>query len=88
MPQYTVFLTQGTYVVDEADAERIRAAVAAGSPFVEVGIDLRCDGIVAHRAEIATSHVVTLVRVPDARARDEDALVATGTKVRSLFSAF
>lgn len=65
MPQYTVFLTKGTYLVDEPDAERIRSAVASGVPFVEVGLDLRCDGAVAHRAEIATAHVVTLVRVPD-----------------------
>jgi hypothetical protein len=93
MPQYTVFLTKGTYLVDEADAERIRTAVASRNPFVEVGVDLRCDGVVAHRAEIATSHVVTLVRVPDARAAEEPALgehAADGgnRKVRSLFSAF
>ena len=92
MPQYTVFLTKGTFLVDEADAERIRNAVASRSPFVEVGVDLRCDGVVAHRAEIATSHVVTLVRVPDAHAaadpaRAECAAGGTG-KVRSLFSAF
>jgi hypothetical protein len=91
VPQYTVFLTKGSYLVDEADADRIRTAVASRSPFVEVGIDLRCDGVVAHRAEIATSHVVTLVRVPEARAAEEPARAecAAGTaKVRSLFSAF
>ncbi len=69
MPQYTVFLTKGTYVVDDSDAERIRSAVASRTPFVEVGVDLRCDGAVAHRAEIATAHVVTLVRVPDSARR-------------------
>jgi hypothetical protein len=81
VPQYTVFLTKGTYLVDDVDAERIRTAVASHSPFVEVGVDLRCDGVVAHRAEIATSHVVTLVRVPDACSDDDP-------KVRSLFSGF
>ncbi|MBV8581344.1 MAG: hypothetical protein JO225_15825 [Candidatus Eremiobacteraeota bacterium] len=80
MPQYTVFLTKGTYVVDETDAQRIREAVAASAPFVEVAVDLRCDGVAAHRAEIATKHVVTLVRVPDARVDD--------AKVRPLFAAF
>lgn len=87
MPQYTVFLTKGTYLVDEGDAERIRSAVASRSPFVEVGVDLRCDGVIAHRAEIATSHVVTLVRVPDARAQD-DAADCGQTNVRALFSGF
>ncbi len=83
MPQYTVYLTKGTYVVDDADAQRIRDAVASSTPFVEIGIDLRCDGVVAHRAEIATAHVVTLVAVPDPRpVLDDD------DKVRSLFAAF
>jgi hypothetical protein len=82
MPQYTVVLTKGSYLVDEADADRIRHAVASRSAFVEVGVDLRCDGVVAHRAEIATAHVVTLVRVPD-RVPDLD-----DEKVRPLFSAF
>jgi hypothetical protein len=66
MAQYTVFLTKGTFLVDEDDAELIRGAVAARSPFVEVTVDLRCDGVAAHRAEIATSHVVTMVKVPEA----------------------
>ena len=82
MPQYTVVLTKGSYLVDEADAGRIRDAVAARAAFVEVGVDLRCDGIVAHRAEIATAHVVTLVRVPECVADIDD------EKVRPLFSAF
>lgn len=82
MPQYTVFLTKGTYVVDEADAQRIRDAVESRSPFVEVGVDLRCDGVVAHRAEIATAHVVTLVEVPAAQPHVDD------EKVRRLFAAF
>jgi hypothetical protein len=86
MPQYTVFLTKGTYLVDEPDAERIRSAVASGVPFVEVGVDLRCDGAVAHRAEIATAHVVTLVRVPDAR--EPAAAEPRAANVRRLFSAF
>jgi hypothetical protein len=81
MPQYTVFLTKGTYLVDAADAQRIRDAVEAGSPFVEVGVDLRCDGVAAHRAEIATAHVVTLIEVPEAAAFDDE-------KVRPLFAAF
>ena len=82
MPQYSVVLTKGSYLVDEADADRIRDAVAARCAFVEVGVDLRCDGVVAHRAEIATAHVVTLVRVPDRFAEADD------PKVRPLFSAF
>lgn len=82
MAQYTVFLTKGSYLVDEADAHRIRDAVATRSAFVEVGVDLRCDGVVAHRAEIATAHVVTLVRVPEPSAPPD------GEKVRPLFSAF
>jgi 6,7-dimethyl-8-ribityllumazine synthase len=86
MPSYTVFLTKGTYVVDESDAERIRSAVASGAPFVEVGVDLRCDGATAHRAEIATAHVVTLVRVPDAF--DLPHADARPANVRRLFSAF
>ena len=45
-------------------------------------VDLRCDGVIAHRAEIATAHVVTLVRVPDRVAELDD------DKVRPLFSAF
>ncbi len=86
MPSYTVFLTKGTYVVDASDAERIRSAVASRTPFVEVGVDLRCDGAAAHRAEIATAHVVTLVRVPDAlEVPAEDSRPAN---VRRLFSAF
>jgi hypothetical protein len=85
MSQYTVFLTKGTYLVDESDAERIRTAVASGAPFVEVGVDLRCDGAVEHRAEIATAHVVTLVRVPDAL--DVPAAVRP-PNVRRPFSAF
>lgn len=85
MPQYTVVLTKGTYVVDEPDAERIRSAVASGEPFVEVGLDLRCDGAASHRAEIATAHVVTLVRVPEAR---ETARDVAAPNVRRLFSAF
>jgi hypothetical protein len=86
MPQYTVFLTKGTYVVDEPDAERIRSAVASGAPFVEVGVDLRCDGAATHRAEIATAHVVILVRVPDAL--DAPAAESRPANVRRLFSAF
>ena len=82
MAQYSVVLTKGSYLVDEADADRIRDAVAARSAFVEVGVDLRCDGVTAHRAEIATAHVVTLVRVPDRIAESDD------PKVRLLFSAF
>jgi hypothetical protein len=82
MAQYTVFLTKGSYLVDEADAIRIRDAVATRSAFVEVGVDLRCDGVVAHRAEIATAHVVTLVRVPEPSPPHDD------EKVRPLFSAF
>jgi hypothetical protein len=82
MAQYTVFLTKGSFLVDEGDAGRIRAAVASRSPFVEVGVDLRCDGVTAHRAEIATAHVVTLVRVPERAAEIDD------EKVRPLFSAF
>lgn len=82
MTQYTVVLTKGSYLVDEADANRIRDAVGSRSPFVEVGVDLRCDGVVAHRAEIATAHVVTLVRVPDPIADIDE------QKVRPLFSAF
>lgn len=80
MPQYTVFLTKGTYLVDEEDARRIREAVTARLPFIDVGIDLRCDGVVAHRAEIATAHVVTLVRVPEPTQDIFD------EKVRPLFS--
>ena len=72
MPQYTVFLTKGTYLVDAADAQRIRDAVASGSSFVEVGVDLRCDGVAAHRAEIATAHVVTLIEVPEAAAFEDE----------------
>jgi len=86
MPSYTVFLTKGTYVVDESDAERIRSAVAARAPFVEVGVDLRCDGASAHRAEIATAHVVTLVRVPDAL--EVPPADAAPPNLRRLFSAF
>jgi hypothetical protein len=86
MPSYTVFLTKGTYVVDESDAERIRSAVASRAPFVEVGVDLRCDGAAAHRAEIATAHVVTLVRVPEAP--EVHAADAPPVNVRRLFSAF
>jgi hypothetical protein len=86
MSQYTVFLTKGTYVVSESDAERIRAAVASGEPFVEVEVDLRGDGATAHRAEIATAHVVTLVRVPDAL--DVPAAAVRSPNVRRLFSAF
>jgi hypothetical protein len=82
MAHYTVVLTKGSYLVDEADANRIRDAVASRSAFVEVGIDLRCDGVVAHRAEIATAHVVTLVRVPERSPEIGD------EKVRPLFSAF
>jgi hypothetical protein len=82
MAQYTVFLTKGSFLVDEGDADRIRSAVASRAPFVEVGVDLRCDGVVAHRAEIATAHVVTLVRVPERMAERDD------EKVRPLFSAF
>ncbi len=82
MAQYTVFLTKGSYLVDEADANRIRDAVTSRTAFVEVGVDLRCDGVVAHRAEIATAHVVTLVRVPEPSAANDD------EKVRPLFSAF
>ena len=82
MAQYTVFLTKGSFLVEERDAERIRAAVASRSPFVEVDVDLRCDGVAAHRAEIATAHVVTLVRVPDRVVERDD------EKVRPLFSAF
>lgn len=85
MPQYTVFLTKGTYVVDEPDADRIRSAVASGEPFVEVDVDLRCDGAASHRAEIATAHVVTLVRVPDVRELASD---VPAPNVRRLFSAF
>jgi hypothetical protein len=87
MPQYTVFLNQGTYLVDDPGADRIRSAVAAGVPFVEVDVDLRCDGAGAHRAEIATAHVVTLVRVPDALP-EPPAVEARLPKVRRLFSAF
>jgi len=86
MPSYTVFLTKGTYVVSEPDAERIRAAVALREPFVEVGVDLRGDGAAAHRAEIATAHVVTLVRVPDVR--EAPAADTRPSSVRRLFSAF
>jgi hypothetical protein len=82
MAQYSVVLTKGSYLVGEADADRIRDAVAARSAFVEVDVDLRCDGVVAHRAEIATAHVVTLVRVPEPVAVGDD------PKVRPLFSAF
>ena len=82
MAQYSVVLTKGSYLVDEADADRIRDAVAARSAFVEVRVDLRCDGVVAHRAEIATAHVVTLVRVPERAADGGD------PKVRPLISAF
>jgi hypothetical protein len=85
MPSYTVFLTKGTYLVDESDAQRIRSAVASRAPFVEVGVDLRCDGAAAHRAEIATAHVVTLVRVPDVLEVPAESHPA---KVRRLFSAF
>ncbi len=85
MPQYTVFLTKGTYVVDEPDADRIRSAVASGTPFVEVGVDLLCDGAAEHRAEIATAHVVTLVRVPEARPAEFEPCAAN---VRRLFSVF
>lgn len=87
MSQYTVFLTKGSYLVDESDAERIRSAVAERAPFVEVGVDLRCDGATAHRAEIATAHVVTLVRVPDALP-EFPAIDASAPNVRRLFSAF
>jgi len=87
MSQYTVFLTKGTYLVDEPDAERIRTAVAERAPFVEVDVDLRCDGAVAHRAEIATAHVVTLVRVPEALP-ERTALETAPPNVRRLFSAF
>jgi hypothetical protein len=82
MAHYSVVLTKGSFLVDEADADRIRDAVASRSAFVEVGVDLRCDGVVGHRAEIATAHVVTLVRVPDTIAAIDD------EKVRPLFSAF
>jgi hypothetical protein len=82
MAQYSVVLTKGSFLVDEADAGRIRAAVASRAAFVDVRVDLHCDGVVAHRAEIATAHVVTLVRVPDRVADDHD------DKVRPLFSAF
>ena len=88
MGQYSVVLTKGSYVVDEADADRIRDAVASHSPFVEVDIDLRCDGVVAHRAEIATAHVVTLVRVPERVEDPKRSAEFDDEKVRPLFSAF
>jgi hypothetical protein len=87
MSQYTVFLTKGTYLVDESGADRIRSAVAERMPFVEVDVDLRCDGAAAHRAEIATAHVITLVRVPDA-IPELPAIDARLPRVRRLFSAF
>lgn len=57
---FTVFMTKGAYVVNEADAERVLEALDAGSAHVAVTADIFGDGLRSQPMRIVTAHVVSV----------------------------
>jgi hypothetical protein len=54
---YSLILSKGTHLVDEATRARIVAAIANGEPVVEIPVDRYQDGTTT-TATIVTAHVV------------------------------
>jgi hypothetical protein len=54
---YSLILSKGTHLVDEAARARIVGAIASGEPLVEIAVDRFQDGTTTS-ATIVTAHVV------------------------------
>lgn len=58
---FTITLSNGAYVVGEADAERILAAVERNEPHTLVNADTFGDGLHMSAVRIVTQHVISVI---------------------------
>lgn len=58
---YTVRLTRGAYVVDEADADKVLKAVENQEPHVLVKADTFGDGLHFAPVRVITAHVISVI---------------------------
>jgi hypothetical protein len=66
--QYLLNLTNGAYVVDEANAATVCSAIADSHPFVDICADLIGDGFLVQTVRLFTQHLISIVPVGPERA--------------------
>ena len=81
---FVLVLTNGTHVIDAANARVLNKAIDNRQAVVEVSIDLHGDGVRQTMVRIVTSHVVMIIAQDSTLDRDEELLGVLSGKIRRL----
>jgi ATP-dependent protease Clp ATPase subunit len=81
---FVLVLTNGTHVIDAANAQLLNQAIERRQPAVDISLDLHGDGVRQTLVRIITSHVVMLIPERNATRADDEYFGILSGKVHRL----